>query len=161
MVKRLTITILTGLAACGHVGCDPAPIYQPPHPDLSIGSVPDRSGWRLTGTLANAAAAADGNIATIARAESRGGGALTIDLGKPGVFNMVVLDHGKEEFGYAGRARVLTSVDGRSFVPRHNAPGTRRVSSYLLISPVLARYVRIQVTRPGPKPWAVAEIHLQ
>ena len=112
--------------------------------------------------MANPADAVDGNINTRAVASSDGATPqLTIDLGKPGMFNMVVIDHGRNELGFASEVRVQTSLDGRVFTNRYSASGARRVSSFLLLTPVLARYVRLEAVAPGQSPWSLAEIHIQ
>ena len=86
---------------------------------------------------------------------------LTIDLKEMVLFQMVVIDHGRDEHGYCRRVGVATSADGEAFADRHPAPGTRRLTILSLPEPVLARYVRLRVVRPGPRPWSIAEVFLQ
>lgn len=143
-------------------GCDTAPIYANGAQRMGIGTVPDQSIWSASGAAENPEQAIDGNIHTAAVVSGVGKPAkLTIDLGKPATFNMVVIDHGREEFGFARRVEIHTSLDGERFTRRLAGPGTRRVSTFLLDSPVLARYVRIDGVMLGQKAWTLAEVHLQ
>jgi len=129
---------------------------------VDIGCVPDRSLWEAYGTVENPGHAIDGNINTAAIGASRGRAAsLVVDLGKPGTFNMVVIDHGRNALGFAREVEVYTSLDGKSFKRRYRALGTRRVSTFCLMEPVLARYVRLDAVEAGDQPWSLAEIHLQ
>ena len=143
------------------IGCD-APIYTEASRKYPIGSLTDRTRWTITGDLKDPANAADGNIFTVAvTGNGATSGSLTIDLGTPGLFNMIALDHGRQEMGFATEVGISTSLDGRNFTLRHTAAGTRRVSSFLLISPTLARYIRLTAAVQAEKPWSVAEIHIQ
>jgi len=143
-------------------GCDAAPIYGDGESAKAIGTIPPRSGWTATGTVQNAANAVDGNINTIAvAAQGSAGAQVTIDLGKPGLLNMMAVDHGRNEFGYARQLAVSTSLDGQRFTRRYTAGGTRRVSTYLLLTPILCRYIRLEVLVPGDQPWSVAEVYVQ
>jgi len=153
--------MLLGLIASGG-GCAPGPIYGPETPRASIGTITDRRNWTAKGNLEDPGQATDGNINTMAvgRAGSQAP-SLTIDLGQACTLNFVVIDHGRDEFGYARRVEIATSIDGRTFTPQGGGPGIRRVSNFLLNSVVLARYVRITAVQPGAKPWAVAEVYLQ
>jgi len=144
------------------VGCDPGPIYTDRDRRVDIGCVPDRGMWDAYGSVENPARAIDGNINTAATGVNRDRAAsLVVDLGKPGTFNMVVIDHGRNAFGFAREVEVWTSLDGKSFKPRYRAMGTRRVSTFWLRRPVLARYVRLDAVLAGNEPWSLAEIHLQ
>lgn len=146
----------------GILGCDAAPIYTDSSPRSAIGSVPDRAKWTARGSLKDASNAVDGNISTLAVApEGAVNSTLTIDMGRPGLLNMVVIDHGRNEFGFARRLVVSTSLDGAQFTQRHAGPGTRRVTTMMLITPVLARYVRMDVLVPGDRPFTVAEVYMQ
>lgn len=153
--------MLFALIALGG-GCEPGAIYGPETPRVSVGTITDRRSWTAKGNLEDRDLAADGNINTIA--VGRAGSipaSLTIDLGQACTFNFVVVDHGRDELGYARRVEIATSIDGRTFTPQASCPGMRRVSNFLLNSAVLARYVRITAVQPGAKPWAVAEVYLQ
>jgi hypothetical protein len=155
------LVVLTPLAFAVS-GCEPAPIYDRPRGELPVGRVPDRAKWVVYGTVANPGYAVDGSLQTVASAANTGGNAsLTINLGKAGHFHMIVVDHGRDEFGFARQVLVETSLDGREFTARHRAFGTRRVSTFLLPRPVLAKYVRLRALVPGERPWALAEIHIQ
>jgi len=161
-LARRLLNMACGVLLAAAAGCDTAPIYTEHDRDRAIGKVPDRARWQATGTVSDAPKAIDGNVNTAAVA---GNGvespSLMIDLGKEAILNMVVLDHGRNEFGFARQVAVSTSVDGRRFIRRHTSPGTRRVSSLLLVSPVLARYIRLDVIVPGTSPWSVGEVHVQ
>jgi hypothetical protein len=74
---------------------------------------------------------------------------------------MVIVDHGREDMAFAQQVGMMTSLDGRTFVRRYTGVGTRRVTTFCLMTPVLARYVRLEVLVPGDKPWAVAEVYVQ
>lgn len=159
-MKRIVAVMVLGLTALG-VGCDPGPIYGPDVPRVSVGTITDRQSWKATGNLEDGALAADGNINTIAIAQAGNSSSLTIDLGQACTFNFVVVDHGRNELGYARQVEIATSIDGRTFTPQANCPGTRRVSNFLLKSAVLARYLRITAVQPGTNPWSVAEVYIQ
>lgn len=104
----------------------------------------------------------DGSIHSAAvDAQAGGTPSLTIDLGKPSMFNMIAIDHGRDEHGFAARVAVYTSMDGRRFTRQYVGPGTRRVTSLLLTRAVMARYVRLDAVAPGIRPWSVAEIYMQ
>jgi len=146
----------------GGAACTTAPIYTEDHTRLAIGAVPDRRGWKAGGTLTDAPNAIDGNLHTAAVAnDGTEPASLVIDLGKAGFFNMIVVDHGREEFGFARRVVIQTSMDGKTFEQQYAAAGTRRVSNFLLVTSVLARFIRLEAVVPGTKPWSVAEVHVQ
>ena len=85
----------------------------------------------------------------------------TIDLGRSCVFNMIVLFHGKKEFGFARKLLVSTSIDGKKYKNIHTAPGTRDRTYLLLMTPVNARYLRITALEAGSRPWSIGGIFLQ
>ena len=118
--------------------------------------------WRASGDLRVPNITIDGNINTIAISpNSDGRGTLTIDLGKPCMFNMIVVEHGANEFGFARRVAVSTSLDGQAFTQRYTGHGTRRVTILCPATPMLARYVRLQAVVAGDQPWSVAEVYFQ
>lgn len=87
---------------------------------------------------------------------------VNIDLKTPCMFNTVIIDHGPaKENGYCRRVVVLVSNNGRDYKKVHSVPGTKRVTFVSFITPVLARYVRLQAVVPGNEPWAIAEIYLR
>jgi len=148
----LPLAVLTGCVS---------PIYhdgsKPP-----AASVSHRSRWQASGSVSNPNNAIDGNIATAALSgNSYENATLTINLGKTCVFNLVVIDHGQRAMGFCRRLAVAMSMDGKTFKHVYAASGTKRITYLWLPSPVLARYVRLQVVVPGRKPWSVAEVHLQ
>jgi len=161
-LKALLATVCFWLLVVVPVGCDPGPVYTGGNHKVASGSVPDRGLWEAYGTVANPGHAIDGNIYTVATGAGRDRTAsLVVDLGKPGLFNMVAIDHGRNVFGFARQVEVHTSLDGKRFTRRYVALGTRRVSTFCLIRPVLARYVRLDAVVAGDEPWSLAEIHLQ
>lgn len=85
---------------------------------------------------------------------------LDIDLGKACLINMVVVDHGLNQFGYCRQMTVLTSDDGRNWRQQIVVPGLRRVTNALLVSPVLTRYIRLYAVTTGAKGWSLAEVYL-
>ena len=121
-----------------------------------------RKQWKASGNVVDAAKAIDGRDST--RAVSRQlqeDPQITIDLSQLCFFNMITIEHGSDEHGYARRVAVSTSRDGKQFTHRHSAPGNRRVTYVALIAPVLARYVRISAVGKGSRPWSLAEIRIQ
>ena len=159
--RRFMVVVLVPLVFAV-AGCEPAPIYDRAQGRLPVGYVPDRAKWVVYGTVANPGYAVDGSIQTVATApDGARNASLTINLGKTSHFHMIVVDHGRSEFGFARHVLVETSSDGKHFTPRHRAFGTRRVSTFLLPRPVVAKYLRLRATVPGEKPWSLAEIHIQ
>ena len=143
-------------------GCDPGPVYDGAGTNLLGTRIPSVGQWSAAGTVSNPAQAIDGNIHTAATAANHDANShLTIDLGKICGFNMVVIDHGREEHGFALRVEVKVSQDGRGFTTVYRGTGTRRVSTFLLDRYRLARFVRIEAAAPGAKPWSIAELHFQ
>lgn len=128
-------------------------------------SVPSYRQWKIeatTGRFTSLNAAIDGDINTAASAASATSGAtVTLNLGRSSVFNMIILAHGSREWGFATQLTVSTSLDGRRFTEQIVTPGCRKVTYIPLFKPVRARYVRIQASRPGSQPWALAEILIQ
>ena len=149
------------LLACGIfcIGCG-GQIYNDGRSQGSV--ITPRSAWRAGGDLRSPPFAIDGDVNTAASSiASDGRGSLTIDLGKPCVFNMIIIDHGQNEFGYARRVAVLTSMDGQSFTQRYAAAGTRRATILCPATPIIARFVRLQAMVAGSQPWSVAEVYIQ
>ena len=159
---KVRLFLAMTLAAC-MVGCDGATNYDenrmPP-----AANVAPRAEWTAheATQILNAERAFDGNRSSAATTSSSyRGAALTIDLGKECMFNMIVIYHGNDEMGFVSRITVSTSMDGKTFVKRFDGPGTRRVSTFLLVRPVVGRYVRLQVVHPGQRPWSIAEIYIR
>ncbi|KPK79280.1 MAG: hypothetical protein AMJ81_13510 [Phycisphaerae bacterium SM23_33] len=148
--------------AAGAAGCDPPRLYTPTEGGYMGATITPKTTWIVRGNLSTPSAAADENLASIARSDYDYAGAhLTIDLGQPCMFQTVIIDHGREDRGHCRTVGVATSLDGRLWIGRHTGPGTRRVTILSLPQVVLARYVRIQAAQPGVQPWAVAELYLQ
>lgn len=126
------------------------------------GRVSPRSGWRAFGDLRNCGHAIDDNVGTAAVSGiAYQGAAITIDLGRPCQFNMIVLEHGVDEFGFCRRLAVYTSDDGRQFHRETEVPGLRRVTTVVLPVQALAQYIRLEATSEGNRPWSISEIHVQ
>ncbi len=142
------------------VGCG-GPLYNDGQRFMP-GRISPRGQWTVTSSdLSNPSLAADGNRNTAAVSSSRyAQPALTIDLGKECLFNMVAIDHGLKETGHARTMAVLTSSDGVNFTQQATAPGLRRVTTILLVKPVLARYVKLQAVVAGSEPWSIGEVYL-
>ncbi len=158
---RKLLAIGLALATSAMAGCDPAPLYVESRTQV-IQRVSPRSEWRASGSVRDPAYAIDGDLGSMAVSPQGAVQAeLIIDLGRPCLFNMIVLDHGKNEFGHAQRVTVLASVDGRTFTPQYVARGTRRVTLFSLMTPTLARFVRLRAEGIGQQPWSVAEVHVQ
>jgi hypothetical protein len=150
------------LAVCAG-GCDPSGLYTGDQRGFAPGTITAKSRWRVTGGLENVQAAADGDPSTAASGGGSAGNAtLTIDLGEACLFNMVVIDHGSSGgLGYPRRLALLASTDGQNFRRLAVVPGTRRVTLVNIITPYLARYIRLQAVARGPDPLSIAEVHIQ
>ena len=159
--KRNILWFVLALALAG--GCDEVgQVYTSTTGGYLGSDISPKRTWRLSGELYNPSAAADGDFATAARSDYEYRGAtLTIDLKRVCLFQTIIIEHGAGEHGHARRIAVATSIDGKEFAQRYWAPGKRRVTILSLPKPVLARYVRLQVARPGPRPWNIAEIYIQ
>ena len=157
----LSVLVLAALAAVGCNGGGQGPFDS--DAQVPASSISPRSSWSASGQgLSNDAASIDGDLAT--RATTASGyeeASLTIDLAKPCLFNLIAIDHGDHETGYAQRLAVLTSMDGREYTRQKVAPGQRGTTLIALVTPVMARYVRIEVVRPHWQPWSVAEVQFK
>lgn len=153
---------VVALVAVVSLGCDGGSEAGPPGARPPAAAVSSQSQWEITGDLQPAAAIADGNPGTLALSRQQYRGAqVTIDLGKPSVFNMIVIDHGRQQSGFCRRMAVLTSLDGKNFERRASVPGTRRVTTACLLTPVLARRVRLVAEVPGDEPWSIADLRIR
>jgi len=161
-VSDICKTIVWLAAAAVLCGCDGGSSVNYNGKRSPGAALTDRKLWRASGDLRDAPKAIDGDRATAAvSGESYSTAAITIDLGRVCVFNRVIVEHGPDEHGFPRRMAVATSLDGKEFTQQTQVPGTRRVTNAVLITPVLARYVRLQVAMPGARPWSVAEVILQ
>lgn len=137
-------------------------IYDDQRSTSAASSVPPKSNWQISGDLVGLRQAIDGNVATGASSASYYTNAqITIDMGKPSVFNMVIVDQGNSEMGFPRRLAVSASMDGKNFIYLYAVPGTRRVTMLNWVTPVLARYIRLQAVAQGDMPWSVAEIYVR
>jgi hypothetical protein len=142
-------------------GCS-GQVYDPAAGAALPGAIPNRYTWRASGDFPKPVFAIDGDVNTVtSTVASYGNASMTIDLGKASIFNMVVMDHGVYEYGFPRRVAVLTSLDGKNFSYRFAGPGTRRVTILSLMTPTMARYVKLQAVEPGDKPWSIAELYFQ
>jgi len=152
---------MAALMALAAAGCEDSPSHggNPVGPRTAAMVTP-RSSWQVRARgVDSPEAAVDGSTATRAMApEGYRSATLTIDLGQPCMLNMVTIDHGPDEMGFAQRVGVSTSMDGRTYTRRAVAPGNRRVTIVCIVTPVLARYVRIDALRANWTSWSLAEI---
>ena len=144
------------------VGCGLEGVYDD-NSRSQVAAISKRTSWRAYGDLRNPQYALDGrqDTAAVSNGNNYDDAVLTFDLGKPCLFNMVVIEHGPNEHGFCGRIAVLTSMDGVHYSDQKIGSGTRAVTTLLLDSPVLARYVQLKVIVPGTRPWSVSEVYLQ
>ena len=161
---RLQIFVYAVVAwlVCLPLGCV-GRVYDQDGPKVLPNSISLRNRWKASGDLTKPALAIDGNIATAAVTAHNpyDNAAITIDLGKACVFNLIVVDHGSSEFGYCRKVTAYVSVDNRRFDPVYVGSGSRRFTNICLMKPALARYVRLQATVPGTRPWSVAEVYVK
>ena len=131
--------------------------------DASSTSISSRGSWRVWGDFRDPAAVTDGNLNTVAStSDNYRSATLTTDLGKSCVFNMIILDQGPgHEENYCRRFSVLISDDNLNYRTIYTGVGTRRVTYVKVLTPTLARYVRLEANVPGDRPWRIAEMYLQ
>ncbi len=157
-VRRIRL-IFYACVAVGLMGCGSGYVEGP---RFAQGTVTPKRKWKVSGSLSNPDRVLDGDAFSAAfSARYYNAGELTIDLGEMCMFNMVVIDHGSEEMGFCRRVAVETSVNGKDFTKRAEVSGTRRVTVISIVTPTLARHVRLKVISPGERRWSVAEIYLQ
>ncbi len=162
MIFMRWMCVLAVIAAGVLTGCDGSNGFDESS-QAPASRIAPKSGWMVQARgVQNADYAIDGNPSTYATTpEGYREAALTIDLGEPSLFNMLVVDHGDEADGFARRLVISTSMDGQTYKRRAIAPGNRVVSNVCIVTPVLARYVRIEVIESWWQPWSVAEIQLK
>lgn len=149
--------LLIYLAAAG--GCKPEYNSKTRFPAAAIS---DRSVWKASGGVRMPENAIDGSLSTAAvSGQSYENRAIVIDLSKVCLFNTIIVEHGSDEFGFCRRVGISTSIDGKKYTHRAAVPGTRKVSIFALVTPVLGRYIRLQAVVPGSRPWSIAEVHLR
>ena len=155
-MKKACVAMVALCVSAFLAGC----VDTPPEGSAPSGAlVTPREAWRAYGDLREPGKAIDGDLGTAA--VSGGSSAkptIEIDLGKLCLFNRVMVEHGPDEYGFPDKMAVSTSQDGQAFQPQCVVPGKRRVTNALLITPVLARYIRLEASSPGSRPWSVAEI---
>jgi len=160
--KILLFAVLVGVFALA-AGCSPSGnLYLHRADKPPAASISDPRTWRLSGTIPNVHLAVDGDRSTAAVSNLiHENTTVIIDLRKACLFNAAFIHHGSMQDGYCGRVAVSTSLDGQNFTQQFDAPGTREVTSLLIIKPVLARYVMLKALKQGPRAWSVAEVYLQ
>ncbi|MFP4053567.1 MAG: discoidin domain-containing protein [Phycisphaerae bacterium] len=119
--------------------------------------------WKLSGDLSNLPNAVDNSFDTVATSgKSYLGDAVTVDLGAPCLLNLVVMTHGTtHQDGHPRRVALDVSLDGDKFKKVSEVSGTRRVTAILIVTPTLARYIRLRAVEEGSEPWAIAELVVQ
>jgi hypothetical protein len=119
--------------------------------------------WTVRGDLSNPQYMTDDRDATVSiSGGSYRGAEITVDFAKPCMLNMIVMRHGSEhEKGFPRRVAVATSMDGENWKHTMVGLGTRRVTVLSLVTPTLARYVRLRALEEGGEPWAIAELIVQ
>ncbi|NBB95517.1 MAG: hypothetical protein GVY16_07225 [Planctomycetes bacterium] len=152
--------LLAGLLAAG---CD---LQPPPAERRAVsGAISLPSTWKIDAQgvrFKDLPAAIDGNTMTLATATSQyRGGSVTLDLGRPCLFNMITILHGQQPDGHARIVAVYTSNDGKTYKKRYTTAATRSVTYLPILTPIRARYVRLVAEQAGARPWAIAEIYLQ
>jgi hypothetical protein len=160
-VKSLCLMVsgLCGWLLLSAAGCT-NPIYDEASGRSPYAMTP-RSTWKIVGDVRDPQKAIDNDLGTAAvTGPNYENAVVTIDLGKPRLFNMVVIDHGRDEMGFCKRVAVYTSQDGQNFAYQYATLGTRRVTVIALPNPTLARYIRLQAVVPGANPWSLAEIYV-
>ena len=123
----------------------------------------DRSNsWAVSSNFGDAKVINDGSVGTcLVTPNTNDSAYIVVDMGKRCLFNQVIIDHGSNELGCARRVAVYTSLDGREYTQQYVASGTRRVTYLNLITPVLARFIRVQVVQHGDRPWSISEIYIR
>jgi len=161
MHRRAWLFIVVFLTAAAGSSCFSSfDLSKPSREEISS---PSR--WRISSRnkdFTNLEKALDTDTDTVALSGSNYKGAsFTLDLGQVCPFNMVVLFHGGEEFGFARKVCLSISIDGKNFRDVHVAPGTRGLTYLMLMTPVNARYLRFAAVEQGSRPWAIGGIFLQ
>ncbi|MCY2932189.1 MAG: discoidin domain-containing protein [Planctomycetota bacterium] len=128
-----------------------------------VAAISPKAQWRATSaTMSEPEAAIDSRLQSAAVGPSVPKAELLIDLGKPCLFNRVILDHGtNDDEAYPRQVALQTSMDGRVFYTRKTGLGTRWRTNFSLITPTTARYVRLEVIKAGTGSWRIAEVTLE
>ena len=161
MHRMIVISVVLAALLASLLGCESG--YSE-HNKQAASSISLRKEWipASSASVANPELALDGNMGTAAKSGSSQTDAwVELDLGEVCLFNEVIIEHGLAEEGFAGRVSIYTSIDGENYTYRFTGPGNRRVSIFALVTPVLAKYVRLEVSQPGPHMWSLAEVYLR
>ena len=146
MFKWMLIVPLVAMTGCqpGMHGLAPGSVVKPANQ------------WSASGTLRDPQNAIDSNASTWAA--SNGPGAyLDVDLGAPSIFNYVRIAHGRDD-EFPPEVSVYVSLDGKDFQRVHKGPGTRRYTNLLLVTPCLARHVRIKAGDDVTHQWSIRDV---
>jgi hypothetical protein len=154
--------VVAGVLLGSMLGGCADPIYSGGETGLAA-SISPKARWRAYGDFRNAQSAVDGNVHTSAiTGPSYDNAKLVIDLGKRCLFNMIIIDQGPDdELGFCRRVAVQISNDGITYGQIYAASGTRRITYCPLITPTMARFIRLVAIVPGDRPWSIAEIYLE
>ena len=156
MLKKFSISALAAMMLCG---CE---VDYSSRQKFPAAEISPRSSWKVSGTLRGCENAIDDDSSTAATTgHSYDNSVIIVDLGKICLFNTIIADHGSDEFGFCRRVAILTSIDGKKYTHQAAISGTRQVSFFNLVTPTLARYIRLQAIVPGNRPWSIAELYLQ
>ena len=163
LCSKILLFAVVASAAQVFCGCSPSGnLYVQLTDKPPAAAISDPRTWLLSGTIPNAKLAVDGDRSTEAVSNLiHENTSVIIDLRKACLFNAVFVHHGSMPDGYCGRVAVFTSFDGQNYTKQFEAPGTREVTSLLIIKPVPARFVKLQALKQGPGSWSVAEVYLQ
>ncbi|MBA6440378.1 carbohydrate-binding protein [Streptomyces sp. GMR22] len=120
-------------------------------------------GWKATASGgADASAAVDGVQTTQWKGDApqAAGQSLTVDLGAAKTFGRLAIDAGLDATGHPYGFTVSVSRDGEHWGTPVARVSGRSFTQDAVFEQRTARYLRIELTRPGENPWAVNEIRL-
>ena len=162
-MTRLLACIFGAVSLLALVGCNPT--FNADGPRVPRGGISAMTRWTISapqGQFEGLENAIDGSSQTAAKASGDYTGAsFTVDLGRHCIFNMIVLAHGREENGYAGRVGIEVSTDGKTFQGGWSSLGTRAQTYIPLLTPITARYVRITATEASVMGWVISQVYFQ
>ena len=158
----VALAFLAG-AFCLLPGCEPK--FDMSRGTMLGDNISPQNTWKISSTgggFIGLRQAIDGSAITFAITSKRYNNAtITLDLGRPCIFNLVALRHGMNENAFARRVSLSTSLDGKKYTSRYECIGTKRITYIPILTPITARYIKIRATVPGRESWSIAEIYLQ